>query len=770
MSTKTTQMVDIQEVFKTDLKIEAKVMAIETLFANERRTKKTDYKPSYQRNYVWDDDKATYFIESILLGTEIPPIIFFSSEEKIEVIDGRQRYETIKRFIDKSFKLKKKGLLKLRDLKNKDFDDLGDLRDTFWDTKLRIIEFSFRDQSSSSPEKEEIVKKEIFKRYNSGITPLKSVEIDKAKYQNNDIVSFFKKRIANSKNAQKDIADVFHFEQPLDIEKTLKKIRQQLVLPSVPIKYYANTSAKQEIIERFFEHLSNNAGDAEDVYVNFSKKLSYLKDMKSLFITRGFTTNRLIFECLFWAVSIMDTESIEWAFLLEEKVKNRVVEFFSAHAESFKIQDSNLYTQVIERYEKTAHLFHELSGIEFDVYLSSGSAFKEQNRQLSQAQPTTDTSTLSKFESLRLNKPDASSNAIDDICTRMAKERFLLRPSYQRNEVIDRFKSSAIIESILLGIKLPPIFLYKRNDGVAEVLDGQQRLLSILGYLGRGFLDESKRMVKSEKNNYSLRRLNILKDNLEGKKFADLPTAYQDRILDFDLWIIEISEKNNPDFDPIDLFIRLNYKPFPILENTFEMWNSYVDRDIIDKIKEIYSSHKDWFFVRRDNRRMDNEGLLTYLAFLEYSTKQQDGRREAPEIFYIYKANKINIRLKARSEITQALDKPEEKAKFLESCNNLEQNFIKKVKCLVSDSDDGEGEDEEMLRFELDSVFAISKLRSFQNFYILWLVLLNIPYSSVVQSKGEIRTDINRIMREARSEKDVSSFLKDILQFEAKFQ
>ncbi|MBF9221641.1 DUF262 domain-containing protein [Hymenobacter ruricola] len=768
MNTKLTQTVDIQEVFKTDLKIEAKVMAIETLFANERRTRKTDYKPSYQRNYVWDDDKATYFIESILLGTEIPPIIFFSSEEKIEVIDGRQRYETIKRFIDKSFKLKKKGLLKLRDLKNKDFDDLGDLRDTFWDTKLRIIEFSFRDQSLSSPEKEEIVKKEIFKRYNSGITPLKSVEIDKAKYQNNDIVSFFKKRITNSKNAQKDIADVFHFEQPLDIEKALKKIRQQLVLPSIPIKYYANTSAKQEIIERFFEHLSTNAGDAEDVYVNFSKKLNYLKEIKNLFVTRGIATNRLIFECLFWAVSIMDAESISWGFLLEEKVKNRVVDFFSIHAESFKVQDSNLYTQVIERYDKTAQLFHDIANLDFDVYLSSGSAFKEQNRLLSQAQPTTDTSTLSKFESLRLNKPDASSNAIDDICTRMAKERFLLRPSYQRNEVIDRFKSSAIIESILLGIKLPPIFLYKRNDGVAEVLDGQQRLLSILGYLGRGFLDESKRTVKSLKNNYSLRRLNILKETLEGKKFADLPSSYQDRILDFDLWIIEISEKNNPDFDPIDLFIRLNYKPFPILENTFEMWNSYVDRDIIDKIKEMYTSHKGWFFVRRDNRRMDNEGLLTYLAFLEYSTKQQEGRREAPEIFYIYKANKINIRLKARSEITQVLDNPEEKSKFLESCENLERNFIKKVKALVSDSEEDENEEE--LRFELDSVFAISKLRSFQNFYILWLVLLNIPYDSVVVNKSEIRKDINRIMREARTEKDVASFLSDIRQFELKYQ
>ena len=576
---------EIQEVFKTDLKIEAKVMAIETLF-NERRTRKTDYKPSYQRNYVWDDDKATYFIESILLGTEIPPIILFSSEDKIEVIDGRQRYETIKRFIDKDFKLKRKGLLKLKDLKNKHFDELGDLRDTFWDTKLRIIEFSFRDSSLSSPEKEDIVKKEIFKRYNSGITPLKSVEIDKAKYQDNDIISFFKRKILISKNAQRDIADVFHFDLPFDVDKVLKKIRQQLVLPNIPIRYYSTIGTKPDLIERFFEHLSNNTSDAESVYVAFSKKLFHLKKLKVIFLENSILTNRIVFECLFWALSILDIEDKNWDFIAEEKYCRPIVDFMLLNSDSFKVQDSNIYRHINNRYEKTAELFESLYDVNFNLYLASGSEFKEQNKRL-QTQPTTDTLTLSKFESLRLNKPDASSNAIDDICNRMAKERFLLRPSYQRKEVIDRFKSSAIIESILLGIKLPPIFLYKRNDGVAEVIDGQQRLLSILGFLGREFLDETKKMVKSEKNNYSLKRLNILKKDIEGKKFSQLSAVHQDRILDFDLWIIEISEKSNPDFDPIDLFIRLNYKPFPILENTFEMWNSYVDRDIIGKVKSI---------------------------------------------------------------------------------------------------------------------------------------------------------------------------------------
>ena len=61
--------------------------------------------------------------------------------------------------------------------------------------------------------------------------------------------------------------------------------------------------------------------------------------------------------------------------------------------------------------------------------------------------------------------------------------KFLVRPSYQRSEVINLLKASAIIESILLGINLPPIFIFKRLDGVSEVIDGQQRLLTILGFI-----------------------------------------------------------------------------------------------------------------------------------------------------------------------------------------------------------------------------------------------------------------------------------------------
>ena len=90
---------NLTEIFVNRLAKDSKVVTIVSLF-NEDKVKKTQYAPPYQRNYVWDGEKATYFLESILIGTEIPPLIFFRNKKGAEIIDGRQRYETILKFLN----------------------------------------------------------------------------------------------------------------------------------------------------------------------------------------------------------------------------------------------------------------------------------------------------------------------------------------------------------------------------------------------------------------------------------------------------------------------------------------------------------------------------------------------------------------------------------------------------------------------------------------------------------------------------------------------
>lgn len=57
-----------------------------------------------------------------------------------------------------------------------------------------------------------------------------------------------------------------------------------------------------------------------------------------------------------------------------------------------------------------------------------------------------------------------------------------LRPEYQRRLRWDAKKKSRLIESFLMNVPVPPIFLYEKNIGEFEVMDGQQRLNAIIEF------------------------------------------------------------------------------------------------------------------------------------------------------------------------------------------------------------------------------------------------------------------------------------------------
>lgn len=756
---------EIREIFENKIKIEPKVMSIESLFNNPERVEKTDYKPFYQRNYVWDDEKATYFIESILLGTEIPPLIYFRNSDKVEVIDGRQRYQTILRFINNEFKLKKNGLQKLDNvgIANKNFKDFEThLQDLFWDTKLRIIEFSFHSQSLVDEELEDVVKKEIFKRYNSGITPLKPTEIDNAVYFDDDLNSFFKKKLSNDRILYRNISNVLHFEKTNN-EIILKKIRQLLVQHKIPIKYYA--VKKDTIISKFYEFSFSNIDEIEiqEIYSSFIEKINLLTRVKVGFPDEGLLYNRLISECLFWAFSILENEGLSLN-LITEEIINELRLYIYQNIESFEMIRSSFAKELYNRYEVISTFFSEKFDIDFTLYLQHNSEFKQRNQEL-----TPENEERVSFDDLRINKPEPSSIAIMDICRQMERHRFLIRPPYQRNEVINKKKSSAIIESILLGIKLPPIFVYKRQDEISEVLDGQQRLLSILGFIGQPYLDEKNKVRYSDKNAFSLYLKNSILSNLHGKKFEQLSLDQKEKIKNFDLWFIEISYKNNANFEPIDLFIRLNNKPYPIKEDTFEMWNSYVPRDVITTIKSIYNNNSEWFYIRKNNSRMENENIYTALAYLQYTwIKANEPDNFSPKDVDIYKVvNKINFRIKSKNEITKVLEDSSLSDIFITSANNFEFNFIKKLRILLSDSKDSSAS---TLNKNLDDIFNIENgRRTQQAFYALWYFLYDVSFETIEGKKIEIRNNLKSLFKDMTGIESRQAFDTNVSKFKSKY-
>lgn len=782
---------EIDDIFKNHLKTESKVMSIESIFANKRFEDKIDSAPYYQRKYVWDQDKATYFIESILLGTEIPPLVFFDNQEKIEIIDGRQRYETIKKFIHRELTLSKNGLKSLSELKNKSFEDLDSkIKEIFWDTKIRLLEFSIVNEPKLDDKKEDLIKKEIFRRYNSGITPLKNSEIENASYINDDLTKYFKDNLKKDKDTYMHVLTLFFTDRDQakvgkksTLDKVMSRVRQLLVMYNIPIKKYSTLSGRADYLTQFYEILSNNTQDVEDFYAKFKNKIYILVALRyKLFENESdLYLNKLVFECTFWMLTILEHEIKTISPCDEDSFISNYAEYLIKNQDKFSLIEALFYKKINERYNIVAKYFEMKLDIKCNIYLDDYSIFKETTAENEVDNDPIDD--IKKLEHLRLNKPEPSSLTIEDICRQMNRDKFLIRPPYQREEVINEVKSSAIIESIILGVKLPPIFIYKAISGINEVVDGQQRILSILGFIGEEFTDENGNKVTSEKNNFELERLTILSD-INGKKYGELDSKITDKILDFNLAVVFIEEKMNPNFDKIDLFIRLNNKPYPIKDNSFEMWNSYVDKQVISTIKENVKTHSSWFYLKisETDTRMENEELYTALSYLEYKKDNEEVEDiTSCRFLSIYqKENNIYLRVKEKPDLTRILNsvttKESDKKKFIGSIKNVE-SFIRKLRLILLDKDVLNENLEDYLKIELNNLFSPHKKgtrRTIQGFYSLWIILYDIKMEMVKKHRREMKMEISDIylgMRNADENTDVVMFFRaKVAQFKDKYK
>lgn len=128
-----------------------------------------DLQPDFQRGFVWDAQKQSNLIESVLLRIPLP-VVYVSeeSEEETLVIDGQQRLTTLFRFMNNEFLLR--NLRLLPELNAKAFRDLdGKLQRRFEDTPIT----AFSIQPGSDPR----IKFEVFQRLNEGAVALTAQEI-----------------------------------------------------------------------------------------------------------------------------------------------------------------------------------------------------------------------------------------------------------------------------------------------------------------------------------------------------------------------------------------------------------------------------------------------------------------------------------------------------------------------------------------------------------------------------------------------------------------
>lgn len=736
---------DITDIFKEKLKIDNIVKKVSSIFLNQRYAGKINYKPYFQRNYVWDEEKATYFIESILLGTEIPPLVLFQTKDKNEVIDGRQRYETIKRFLEDKLVLKDKGLHSLKALSGKKYSQLDpETRELFEDTRIRILQFNVVDEPKLEEEKEEKIKKEIFRRYNSGITPLQKYDIDRAAFINDELSQLLYNKIYAGTDLYDFLCEIILPKSKKNASKRDKVniivslVRNLITLPSVPIFSYSRGSSKADVISKYYYSMLKSK-NPEMILDQFDNVISYLTKFNSICKEQksNLCDNKLFFEVLYWAIDIalenereIDDDKIEQVFeyisnasgnlqLWDNIINNpqRSVELI------FESTGSHYYSAINNRYKFMANIFQDIFNIDYQKYLKNPEAFlkmMECNNEKDQ------------IKHYKINKPLPETLTIEDIISDMKKSRFLIRPNYQRSEVKNLQKASYLMESILLGINIPPLYIYKRkNDRIKEVVDGQQRLLTILGFLGKTYVDERGNSVCSDKDKFKLSKLRILSE-LNGKTIDTVGDVFEEKILEFPMDIIEIDSEQNPDFSQIDLFLRLNTKPYPIKENTFEMWNAYIDKDIVTKVKDIAAKYEKKVFRARDTR-MKLEELITSLAYIDYRMNQPDA--EIINVLNIYKRNdRMCARIMSKDNVTKTLNELSNgnPQNFVKALENVEV-FIEKILMLIENNSE-----------QLRALFNHSKkgiqYKTDQNFYFLWAILFRTSISDIQRDRqGEFK-------------------------------
>lgn len=125
----------------------------------------------------------------------------------------------------------------------------------------------------------------------------------------------------------------------------------------------------------------------------------------------------------------------------------------------------------------------------------------------------------SQIIKIRTKSLDVSFNELYDM---YQNKELTISPDYQRLFRWEEEKQSRFVESLILEMPVPPIFVIETDDGIYELIDGLQRISSYLHFRG-------ERLGETEDDFLILHGCDIVGD-LNGMTFDELPKALQIKI------------------------------------------------------------------------------------------------------------------------------------------------------------------------------------------------------------------------------------------------
>ena len=189
---------------------------------------------------------------------------------------------------------------------------------------------------------------------------------------------------------------------------------------------------------------------------------------------------------------------------------------------------------------------------------------------------------------------------VDTLVKRMAEKEFII-PGFQRKYIWKEEEASRFIETLLLGLPSPSLFLAKDKFSKKYlVIDGQQRLKT-LQYFFQGFFPNGK-----------VFKLKNVVQQLEGLTYSKLPLSERRELDNAIIHCIIISES----YDPrgiFYLFERLNTTGTPL--NPQEIRNAIYHGSFSELLQDL-SNNETWreLYGKDDIRANEQEHILRFLA------------------------------------------------------------------------------------------------------------------------------------------------------------
>lgn len=178
------------------------------------------------------------------------------------------------------------------------------------------------------------------------------------------------------------------------------------------------------------------------------------------------------------------------------------------------------------------------------------------------------------------------------------KQGHISIPKFQRGYVWNKTQASRLIESLIINCPIPVIYLSQNNDETLSVIDGNQRVNSIMHFLD---------------NQYDLKGLSAYPE-LEGLFYSDLDPRFQRHILNRTLRCICILKDTHPQIK-FDVFERLNTGSVKL--SAHELRHGLYMGTLMKKIEGISANpvFKKLTMTENDKRMKADELILRYFAF-----------------------------------------------------------------------------------------------------------------------------------------------------------